>query len=201
MYTCSCSYLSFGNVDGKNLKYLRTQLKELEDRAELYYENQKEERIKKNHMQSSYPHINANFPCLMGIEPIGTNDSFSVLDDHKFSCGLSKIKKEPIVYSFGSCKTQNFETGVLELRPDSKIFVFEINSANMVPIESRFKSVKYFNVGLGYSAQGNLQTLHQIMTSLNHTYIDVLKMDIEGTDDNNTNLCSINVYTYLYLRM
>jgi len=87
----------------------------------------------------------------------------------------------PIVYSLGSNKQQDFETAFLKLRPDSNIFTFEL-AKNNIPDESvRNSRVKWFNIGLGYtSGLSNLKTLTDMMKMLNHTYIDVLKMDIEG---------------------
>jgi len=157
----------------------RLQVQELQKKAELYYQNQMRERTKR--MQNDFPHINANYPCIEGTEPLGLTNDFSVLDDHKFGCGISKIIGPPIVYSFGSNKVQNFETGFLELRPDANIYIFEINKDSLVDPTHRLKGIQYFNIGLGYNSE-NLRSLKQLMINLNHSYIDVLKMDIEGDE-------------------
>ena len=88
---------------------------------------------------------------------------------------------DPVVYSLGSNKQQDFESAFLKLRPDSNIFTFEIAKDNIPDESLRNNKVKWFNIGLGYtSGHSNLKTLTEMMKMLNHTYIDVLKMDIEG---------------------
>lgn len=123
--------------------------------------------------------ISANWPCFRGIFPIGTEGS--ITDGHKWACGVHDINPDPIVYSFGSGNSNDFELGFLKLRPTSKIFVFEIDERKLAQPANVTSSISYFHLGLGYHPKYPiLKTLKQIMLQLNHTYIDVLKMDIEG---------------------
>ena len=123
--------------------------------------------------------MNADFPCIRGVLPVGTEKSID--DGHKYGCGLQYIEGDPIVYSFGSNKSQEFELGMLYIRPDSKVFSFEIDEKAMVSTETSHSSVKNFNIGLGYNKDNlKMKTLKEIMYMFNHTYIDVLKLDIEG---------------------
>jgi hypothetical protein len=48
----------------------------------------------------------------------------------------------------------------------------------MIPPSERDARIQYLNVGLWYNSPG--KTLRDHMISYNHSYIDVLKMDIEG---------------------
>lgn len=162
--------------------------------AESYYENQKKERDYKNPVNSDAMRVGSNYPCLYGTNVIGLNTALSILDGHKYSCGLNAIKSSPIIYSFGSDQRQDFELEILDLRPDAKIFVFEIDQSLMVPVNQRKNAISYNNLGLGYpnSIQrndagfienaGNLKNFSSIMHSFGHAYVDLIKIDCEGCE-------------------
>jgi len=114
--------------------------------AELYYQNQKGERHQR--MGGDYPYINANYPCIYGENAIGEPSPQSAFDGHKYACGITEIAGVPIVYSFGSNKRQDFEIGVLAIRPDSRVFVFEIDPAEMVPSHEHLPQIVYHNLGI-----------------------------------------------------
>ena len=165
-----------GLISSKPPDYFRDQ----EKKGELYHWNQKRERIPKYQMRGDYLHINANFPCLYGENVIGTWNT--VLDGHKFACGATEISGAPIIYSFGSNSVQDFELSFLQTRQDSKIFIFEIDKTHEVPLNIRLPNISYNSLGLGYEPNniGPVKSLKEIMQSFGHSYIDVLKMDIEG---------------------
>lgn len=121
--------------------------KHLEDLGELYYQNQKKERNMATHEE--FIKIGAHFPCVRGVTPIGLSDELSVKDGHKFGCGIHAISAGPIVYSFGSNQQQDFELAFLKLRPDAKIFTFELKADNLPPLDIRSKHVNFFNMGMG----------------------------------------------------
>jgi hypothetical protein len=155
----------------------------LEKLAESYYEAQKDERFMK--IAEDFKKVGSNFPCIFGEIPIGGSNAEGIDDGHKYTCGVHLISGEPIVYSFGSCKDQGFELALLDLRPDAKIFVFEIDP-KMLP-EDRHPNITYFPLGLGgWDGNSNpapnvkVNTMKQIMTTLGHGYVDIVKMDIEG---------------------
>lgn len=110
------------------------------------------------------------------------------LDGHKWICGLEAIKGNPVVYSFGSFGDQTFEVDLLKVRPDADINIFEIISTRLPPLNERNPKIKYHAIGLGgYQNDNspsslNVKPLWELMLSLNHTYIDILKMDIEGME-------------------
>lgn len=119
-----------------------------EHRAELYYQNQKIERDIDTQM-TFYHNIGANFPCMYGTFPLGLESAKSIVDGHKYGCGIDKIPSTPVVYSFGSNRQQDFEKSFLQYRPDAKIFVFEITRHNLPPVKEWDKRISYNNIGLG----------------------------------------------------
>ena len=162
-----------------------------EQLSELYFQNQLRERKSKPALHS-YTLIGANYPCLYGVTPIGQDDKASVNDGHKFACGIHHIKSRPIVYSFGSNRQQDFEKSILFYRPDALVYTFEIKANNLPNEGERDPNIVYTVVGLGPTpvvsrmrmrasvAPVKMMLVHEIMKMLNHTYVDVLKIDIEG---------------------
>ena len=73
---------------------------------------------------------------------------------------------------------------LLKLRPDADINIFEIEPSRLPPENERNSRIKYHSIGLGgYDntvSKYSVKPLSEMMSFLNHTYIDVLKMDIEG---------------------
>lgn len=153
--------------------------------AELYYQNQVAER--NITLETNFYHkFGANYPCLYGTLPVGLDSPHSIADGHKFACGLLSIRRNPIVYSFGSNRQQDFETSILNYRPDSLVYVFEINHDNLPKTADRHPQIHYFNLGLGPKTpkplKKKMMLLSEIMGMLQHTYVDVLKVDIEGSE-------------------
>ena len=156
-----------------------------EQLAELYYQNQVAERnvtLETNFYQK----FGANYPCLYGTFPVGLDSQHSISDGHKFACGLHSIRGNPIVYSFGSNRQQDFETSILTYRPDSLIYVFEINHDHLPNTADRNPQIQYFNLGLGPKIpklfKKKMMLLSEIMAMLHHHYVDIVKVDIEGSE-------------------
>lgn len=163
----------------------RTVVQELEQLGDLYYEAQKDERSFK--IAVDFKRIAPNYPCVLGVVPVGLSSPESVSDGHKFTCGIHAIERQPIVYSFGSHQQQDFELAFLRLRPDAEIHIFEIDPTQLPAMQLRHESIRYNAVGLGYvnSTDGfAVKSLKDIMEQNNHKYIDVLKMDVEGHEFN-----------------
>jgi Methyltransferase domain len=156
--------------------------------AEQYFSNQLRERyvrVKRGGgYECGFDFLNANFPCLYGEVPIGLDTHDSIVDGHKFACGIDHILGPPIVYSFGCNRQIDFETGILNARPDAIIHVFELDETHLLkPEEVNDNRITFHHLGLGPTSddpQFPLKMLKDIMIMLNHTYVDVLKVDIEG---------------------
>ena len=137
--------------------------------------------------QCSQWRVSPDFPCVRGVVPLGFDTVESAEDGHKFACGISYIRHKPLVYSFGSYRKQDFELAFLKHRPDAQIFTFDIADAHLPrTIERHPSSISYIVQGLGSWTPGGgnrlFKPLADIMIAHNHSYIDVLKMDIEGTE-------------------
>jgi hypothetical protein len=159
---------------------------ELEHLGELYYDEQKDERFYK--VSDDFNRIKPNFPCVHGITPLGSATKESIVDGHKFACGLHAVSGPPVVYSFGSNRQQDFEQALLRLRPDAKIFVYELIPDHLPEQSVRDDRITYNAVGLGGYGDGTstttyvLKTMMAMMKENNHAYVDILKMDIEGIE-------------------
>ena len=187
LISCSISSIASNGSPQSEYPYKRNATRE-EHLSEMYFQNQLRERTLGPH-NDPYSLIGANYPCLYGVTPIGHDSPLSAWDGHKFACGIHHIKSRPIVYSFGSNMQQDFEKSILFYRPDALVYTFEIK-ANKLPTQ-RDPNIIYTVVGLGPTSDAPLKMgsteppdrmilLHQIMKMLNHTYVDVLKIDIEG---------------------
>ena len=91
-----------------------------------------------------------------------------------------------VVYSFGINGESSFEAEMLERVPSARIwgYDFSVNGwGAQIPASERHRT--YFQkVGLGkedkHDASPAFWTLPSLMKENNHTYIDILKIDIEG---------------------
>lgn len=150
--------------------------------GERFYQNQLKER-ERSLNYNTFIHLNPNYPCVHGVVPLGEDTASSARDGHKFSCGIMHIKSDPIVYSFGSNQQQDFEMAVLHQRPDARIWTHDLLESNLPPLDKRLSTINYTATALGPSSQNEGDTkfklLHEFMKERGHTYIDLLKIDIE----------------------
>jgi len=116
-------------------------------------------------------------------------------DGPKWVCGIDHLPNKALVYSFGSNGDISFETGIRNKNPTAEIVVFDptltkggaayVRNNNFQLIEVGLGGVKndYFVIGKTKFPSKNLV---QHMKDLNHTAktIDVLKVDIEGSEFN-----------------
>ena len=121
-------------------------------------------------------------------------------DGGKWVCGVETLMQRPgcVVYSFGSNGDTEFEKAVLATT-QCEVHVFDPTlSVEALAKLRKLPKIHFHPIGLGPKNQQiqmndklmtmgqdraqpmNLHTLPTIMRTLNHTWIDVLKIDIEG---------------------
>jgi hypothetical protein len=177
------------------------------DIAEFTYQNQEMERHDNKMLDMNYAlsSFNPNWPCF-GTEGItGSLETWQkkwdiYKDGWKFTCGLTDLSstmtepdpkqtKECIVYSLGSAGNMAFEQDVLRRRPNCKIYIFDKDNFGMDQWFSTSEiqnSVIFTRAFISHANAANVdppqRTIQSIMEQYGHTYIDVLKMDIEGAE-------------------
>lgn len=124
-------------------------------------------------------------------------------DGGKWLCGVRTVlaRRFPcIVYSIGSKGEISFEQGMQEKLPHCEIHIFDptLTSEQEKIIKDSLLNIHFYDLGLG-AVDGEfriknrkalwtqrtknvypVQTLGTIMSNLGHSWIDVLKVDIEG---------------------
>jgi hypothetical protein len=166
-----------------------TIIDQLEDRGEAYLQSQIHDLNNLRKVMRGNPNFinmfNHLYPCILGITPVGADNEAGISDGHKFVCGLSHVTMPAVIYSFGSFRDDGFERALLALKPNVKIFIFELKKENMVREDRRHPDITYLNYGLGKTRVGfsNMKTMKEIMIEFNHSYVDIVKMDIEHGED------------------
>lgn len=122
--------------------------------------------------------------------------SFSVadrFDGGKWVCGVKEMQGRPCtVYSFGSHGEDEFEAAAAEVAPLCEIHIFDPTpngGEKLAQVKKRW-GAHFHEVGLcmgadSFTAGGvkyPCRSLQATMEALGHTSIDVLKMDIEGSE-------------------
>lgn len=111
-------------------------------------------------------------------------------DGGKWICGMSKyesVKSRPlIIYSFGVANESSFEAEMLA-RTNAEVFAFDFSTDGFGPEVGPTHDRAYFEkIGVrGENSHENgteFQSLKRIMQRHHHTYIDIVKMDIEGDE-------------------
>lgn len=110
-----------------------------------------------------------------------------VFDGGKWTCGVpesaGRSDRPFVVYSFGSAGNDIFETHILSMNPAAEIHVFDPTST---PLNKwHFHEVGLCAHGGDFSANGKTYPCASIdahMQTLQHSHIDVLKMDVEGAE-------------------
>jgi len=124
-------------------------------------------------------------------------------DGGKWLCGVRTVlsRKFPcVVYSIGSKGEISFEQGIQEKLPHCEIHIFDptLTSEQKKIVKDSLPNIQFYDLGLG-AVDGDfiiknrkalwtqrtknvypVQTLGTIMANLRHSWIDVLKVDIEG---------------------
>jgi hypothetical protein len=130
-----------------------------------------------------------SFQCPHHVERIGT-----LGDGGKWVCGIERIAKQEkcVIYSFGINGESSFEAAMLDRAPGCEVWGYDFSVNSFGPeIEDspRLKERSHFfpyALG-GHNAHGpenspKYYTLDALMRLNGHTFIDVLKIDIEGAE-------------------
>ncbi|KAG8908743.1 hypothetical protein FRB99_002981 [Tulasnella sp. 403] len=125
------------------------------------------------------------FNCPYEVERIG-----ALADGGKWVCGLSKIakKKGCVVYSFGVDDESSFEASILDRTEGCRVWGYDGSVNDFGPevrnisfLRSRAKFKPWTLAGKDdKSHKPPLHTLPTLMKMNGHTFIDILKIDIEG---------------------
>lgn len=83
-----------------------------------------------------------------------------------------------VVYSIGSDNIFDFEESMHERLPSCEIHTFD----HTVPHPTPPSFVTFHRLGLGVVDAGTFVSLPSIMARLNHTFIEILKIDVEGAE-------------------
>lgn len=146
-----------------------------------------------------WDYFGPNFNCI-SKERVGR-----IGDGGKWLCGVRTIlahKSNCIVYSIGSKGEVSFEIGLMKKVPNCKIHIFDptltTKQIDMIHSSVPFSSLHEIGLG-GFDGEVKMknrvvlwtqktketfgvQKLSTLMTSLGHSWIDVLKIDIEGNE-------------------
>ncbi|KAG0261582.1 hypothetical protein BG011_000871 [Mortierella polycephala] len=127
----------------------------------------------------------ASFNCPFDIQRVGP-----ISDGGKWICGMSLYEEKPrpkcVIYSFGVNYETRFEGEMLD-RTDCQIWAYDASVSRMGP-ETHGRSGVYFKpyfIGdKDYVDNKNIQwkTLKTLMKENGHDWIDILKVDIEGSE-------------------
>jgi len=139
----------------------------------------------------------ATYTCPHDIQRVGR-----LGDGGKWVCGMSLYEAIPaskaehrhpppsktIIYSFGVNDESTFEAEMLARIPSAEIFAFDYSVDRLgLQISTAHSSRAFFSkVGLGAKDEPSksppFYTLSTLMAQNNHSYIDILKIDIEGSE-------------------
>ncbi|KAF9317178.1 hypothetical protein BG003_001102 [Podila horticola] len=125
----------------------------------------------------------AAFDCPHDVEHVGS------LADGKWTCGFSLYETQPrarcVVYVFGVGLSSSLENELLK-RTDCEIYAYDHKALSMGESSASFNKRVYFKrYALGAEdttdSQGvQWRTLQSLMKENRHTWIDILRIDIEG---------------------
>jgi len=130
-----------------------------------------------------------SFQCPHHVERIGT-----LGDGGKWVCGVERIAKQQkcVIYSFGINGESSFEAALLERAPGCEVWGYDFTVTSFGPEIEKTPRLKerahFFPWALGgRNAHGSedstkYYTLDALMQLNGHSFIDVLKIDIEGAE-------------------
>jgi len=141
----------------------------------------------------------ATYTCPHDIQRVGR-----LGDGGKWVCGMSLYEAPPapavspaktgqqpgtVIYSFGVNDESTFESEMLTRIPAAQVFAYDFSVQDFGPqIRGSVNAPRahFFKVGVGAIDEAAksppFYTLSTLMAQNNHTYIDILKIDVEGSE-------------------
>lgn len=137
----------------------------------------------------------ATYTCPHDIQRVGR-----LGDGGKWVCGMSLYESKPapttttqqntetVIYSFGVNDESTFEAEMLARIPSAQIYAYDYSVTKFGPqLSPSYSSRAHFKqVGLGAKddiyKNPQFYSLASLMAQNNHTYMDILKIDIEGSE-------------------
>ncbi|KAJ7653048.1 methyltransferase domain-containing protein [Mycena rosella] len=111
-------------------------------------------------------------------------------DGGKYICGMKRVaaKKSCVVYSFGINGDSSFEADVLQRAPGCEVYGYDFSVKGFGPEITADPSLAlrahFFPWALGHADDPTdnppMYTLQALMRKNGHSFIDILKIDIEG---------------------
>ncbi|KAJ7607687.1 methyltransferase domain-containing protein [Roridomyces roridus] len=127
------------------------------------------------------------FSCPFPVSRVG-----DMGDGGKWVCGLERATHQSscVIYSMGVDKQSSFEKEVLEQGKDCQVYGFDFSVSDWGPQlrgDAQFSSRTHFypwKIGAvdNHAANPKEYSLQGIMKELGHDFIDILKIDIEGSE-------------------
>lgn len=132
-----------------------------------------------------------SFFCPHDLERIG-----SLGDGGKIVCGMSRYEKESprenatselIVYSLGVERDSRFEAAMLE-RTNARVWGYDYSVSSWAKDikKEHYSRASFSKLGIGKvtdkSSDPPFYTIQDLMKENGHTYVDILKIDIEGAE-------------------
>ena len=125
------------------------------------------------------------YRCPGIVEKVG-----AISDGGKWVCGVDTLLQHPgcVIYSFGSNGDTSFEETMLE-KTKCSVWTFDptLDASNLAKVNAvaglNFTSVGLADMDGEMAIAGKVlpvRTLHTLMRERGHTWVDLLKMDIEG---------------------
>ncbi len=108
-------------------------------------------------------------------------------DGGKWTCLMPELetKEDCVVYSFGVNYEVSFEVEIAK-RTKCQIYAFDYTVSGVPEIAQNNPKIHFYRWGLGAKDETlygyPFKTLPSIMKTLGHTHIDILKVDIEGSE-------------------
>ncbi|KAF8176715.1 hypothetical protein K438DRAFT_1681961 [Mycena galopus ATCC 62051] len=134
------------------------------------------------------------FPCMFPWYRVGL-----IADGGKWVCGLDRVlqsRPKPIVYSlnYQAPLYSSFELDMLARSPGCQIYAFDANATHDAPskwpwgetdavIDPKMRSRVHFNhFAVADLKETKYRSLHSVMRDFGHDWVDILKMDLEGSE-------------------